>query len=165
MDEERRLLYVAITRAKKNLRISWCRSRRLYGDVKICNRSPFLEEIPKTDSVWLNKYDEKMSSFQFERSQVSRPTNSYRKNNGNSFARSSFGSVGDTLFSARKNRGVESNPWNLNAGDKVCHKKFGNGVVLRLTNAQSTDVATAWVDFRGQKKELLLKLAKLEKIS
>lgn len=161
--EERRLLYVAITRAKKHLRISWCRNRIVYGGSKDFNRSQFLKEIPETDSVWLNEYGEKINPF--ELTHVAMPQSGYRKNNEVSSSRTSYGPVKDALFSFKKNRITGSNPWNLNAGDKVRHKKFGEGIVLRLTNAQSEDLATAWIDFRGQKKELLLKLAKLEKLS
>lgn len=161
--EERRLLYVAITRAKKHLRISWCRNRIVYGGSRDFNRSQFLKEIPEADSVWLNEYGEKINPF--ELTHVAMPQYDYRKNNEVSSSRTSYGPVKDALFSFKKNRITGSNPWNLNAGDKVRHKKFGEGIVLRLTNAQSEDLATAWIDFRGQKKELLLKLAKLEKPS
>jgi len=161
--EERRLLYVAITRAKKHLRISWCRSRLVYGGHKDFNRSSFLEEIPEADSVWLNEYGEKIPTF--ESMQLGKPFHSYRRNTEVSASKTAYGRVSDTLFTFNKTRAVGSNPWNLNTGDKVRHKKFGDGIVLRLTNAQSEDVATAWIDFRGQKKELLLKLAKLEKLS
>ncbi len=165
LDEERRLLYVAITRAKKHLRISWSRSRRLYGDIKICDRSSFLKEIPESDSIWLNEYGD-TTSFDAERLQTRLSfQSSYRKNSDAPVARASYGRVGEALLAVRKNRPIEVNPWGLNPGDKVCHKKFGTGTVLRLTNAQSTDIATAWVDFHGEKKELLLKLAKLEKVS
>ncbi len=161
--EERRLLYVAITRAKKHLRISWCRSRLIYGGHKDFNRSPFLEEIPEADSVWLNEYGEKIPSF--ESRELSTPFRDYRRRTEVAASKTAYGPVKDALFSFNKARTVGSNPWNLNTGDKVRHKKFGDGIVLRLTNAQSEDVATAWIDFRGQKKELLLKLAKLEKLS
>ena len=46
MDEERRLFYVAITRAQKTLRISHCLGRKKYGQVLPCHPSPFLKELP-----------------------------------------------------------------------------------------------------------------------
>jgi len=46
MDEERRLFYVAITRAQETLRISHCRGRRRYTQVMPCHPSPFLQELP-----------------------------------------------------------------------------------------------------------------------
>ena len=46
MDEERRLFYVAITRAMKTLTISHCLGRKKYGQVMPCHPSPFLNELP-----------------------------------------------------------------------------------------------------------------------
>ena len=47
MDEERRLFYVAITRAMKTLRLSYCLGRKKYGQVMPCHPSPFLKELPE----------------------------------------------------------------------------------------------------------------------
>lgn len=46
MDEERRLFYVAITRAQQSLRITHCHGRRRYGQLLPCHPSPFLRELP-----------------------------------------------------------------------------------------------------------------------
>ena len=46
LDEERRLFYVAITRAQETLRISHCAARRKYGQLLPCHPSSFLKEIP-----------------------------------------------------------------------------------------------------------------------
>jgi DNA helicase-2/ATP-dependent DNA helicase PcrA len=47
LDEERRLFYVAITRAMQTLRISYCGSRKRYGQPMPCHPSPFLRELPE----------------------------------------------------------------------------------------------------------------------
>jgi DNA helicase-2/ATP-dependent DNA helicase PcrA len=47
LDEERRLFYVAITRAKETLTISHCGGRKRYGQMMPCHPSPFLKELPK----------------------------------------------------------------------------------------------------------------------
>lgn len=47
LDEERRLFYVAITRAQKTLRISHCGGRKRYGQIMPCHPSPFLQELPE----------------------------------------------------------------------------------------------------------------------
>jgi len=47
LDEERRLFYVAITRAQETLRISHCTARRRYGQLMPCHPSPFLRELPE----------------------------------------------------------------------------------------------------------------------
>ena len=46
MDEERRLFYVAITRAKETLTITHCGGRKKYGQLLPCHPSPFLKELP-----------------------------------------------------------------------------------------------------------------------
>ncbi len=46
MDEERRLFYVAITRAMQTLTLSHCAARKKYGAMTPCHPSPFLKEIP-----------------------------------------------------------------------------------------------------------------------
>src|SRR5207249_1188791 len=46
LDEERRLFYVAITRAMQTLTISHCASRKKYGALVPCHPSPFLKELP-----------------------------------------------------------------------------------------------------------------------
>ena len=47
LDEERRLFYVAITRAMETLRISHCDARRKFGQLLPCHPSPFLSELPE----------------------------------------------------------------------------------------------------------------------
>jgi superfamily I DNA/RNA helicase len=47
LDEERRLFYVALTRAQETLRVSHCAGRRRYGQVMPCHPSPFLTELPE----------------------------------------------------------------------------------------------------------------------
>jgi superfamily I DNA/RNA helicase len=46
LDEERRLFYVAITRAMQSLTLSYCLGRKKYGEVTPCHPSPFLKEVP-----------------------------------------------------------------------------------------------------------------------
>lgn len=46
LDEERRLFYVAITRAMQSLTISHCATRKKYGQLVPCHPSPFLKELP-----------------------------------------------------------------------------------------------------------------------
>ncbi|MEM1443285.1 MAG: 3'-5' exonuclease, partial [Verrucomicrobiota bacterium] len=48
-EEERRLFYVGITRAKEDLTITWCHSRRRYGDNLPCQPSSFFKELDKEE--------------------------------------------------------------------------------------------------------------------
>lgn len=50
-DEERRLLYVGITRAMEDLTLTWCRSRRRYGDLMPCMPSSFFKELSKEELI------------------------------------------------------------------------------------------------------------------
>ncbi|HOY70976.1 MAG TPA: UvrD-helicase domain-containing protein [Methylotenera sp.] len=49
IEEERRLMYVGITRAQKSLNISWCKKRKRAGEMEMCEPSRFIGEIPKED--------------------------------------------------------------------------------------------------------------------
>jgi ATP-dependent DNA helicase Rep len=49
IEEERRLMYVGITRAQKSLNISWCKKRKRAGEMEMCEPSRFIAELPKED--------------------------------------------------------------------------------------------------------------------
>jgi len=49
IEEERRLMYVGITRAQKSLNISWCRKRKRAGEMEVCEPSRFIDELPTDD--------------------------------------------------------------------------------------------------------------------
>jgi superfamily I DNA/RNA helicase len=55
LDEERRLFYVAITRAQETLKLSYCHSRKKYGQALPCHPSRFLHELPP--QVVINETD------------------------------------------------------------------------------------------------------------
>jgi ATP-dependent DNA helicase Rep len=52
IEEERRLCYVGITRARQTLTISYCAKRKQYGDFSSCSPSRFLNELPAEDVEW-----------------------------------------------------------------------------------------------------------------
>ena len=52
IEEERRLAYVGITRARRNLTLSYCAKRKRYGESTLCEPSRFLEELPLEDLEW-----------------------------------------------------------------------------------------------------------------
>jgi DNA helicase-2/ATP-dependent DNA helicase PcrA len=123
LEEERRLAYVAVTRAKKELLITYCRTRLYFGRTVINPRSRFIDEIP-AELCEIQSYFE------------STPMGSYSFGGGYSY--SSPRTV-STSFSYQKqsSRPVSvSNPKpsvsleTFNTGDRVKHGKFGSGTVL-----------------------------------
>lgn len=68
IEEERRLMYVAITRSRRSLHISWCKKRRRNGDTVICKPSRFIEEMeikdsPKDDAIKVSSPKKYLSSL------------------------------------------------------------------------------------------------------
>jgi ATP-dependent DNA helicase UvrD/PcrA len=105
LEEERRLAYVGITRARQKLVLSYAESRRLHGQDMYGIPSRFLREIPAT---LLNEVRPKV--------QVSRPmySNAPRRNLGHAV--------------------VDENP-GIRLGQNVVHAKFGSGVVTDIEGA------------------------------
>jgi len=56
IEEERRLCYVAFTRAMNKLNISYCRMRRQFGDINYCEKSQFIQEVEDCKNVTLANY-------------------------------------------------------------------------------------------------------------
>ncbi len=145
LEEERRLFYVGITRAKQNLYLSYANSRYRWGKLIYCEESRFINEIDK-DFVNITKQPEfKPISEQFPKKKiVFKPKGNLKK----------------ISSSAIKNSSIEIN---FSEGDKVSHEKFGLGKIVKIEGLNN-DVR-AIVDFSkfGQ-KNLLLRFAKLNKI-
>ncbi len=174
-NEERRLLYVAMTRARKHLRISWCEERMLYGNRRPAGASPFIKEIPDSETVRIRSRFDSMRSTVQSGFGTPRSASDYVRRGIDSRTGGFSGSAGygsrsrsEESFSRYSQipRPIkEENPWGLSPGDKVRHAKFGVGTVLRLVNAQSESDATVWIRFGIGNKELMLRIARLEKIS
>lgn len=134
LEEERRLCYVGITRAKTMLYMSHAESRRLHGDINLCRPSRFIKEIPK----------ELISEIRLK-STVNRQT-SHPRSSGLSSGLSANAEVPQT---------------DISLGQRVIHGKFGEGVVLNY-EGQGTN-ARVQVNFdEVGSKWLVLSYAKLE---
>lgn len=117
IEEERRLCYVGITRAKKHLTISHAASRTIYGSSQYSKPSRFISEIPEE---YFNRTKErKPKGTELAASMSPKKSNSAMFND---------------IFN-KKAFDVRSNPVNIdfNPGDVVRHKKFGKGMVLSVT--------------------------------
>jgi DNA helicase-2/ATP-dependent DNA helicase PcrA len=161
LEEERRLFYVAVTRAEQKLTLSFATSRFKYGNLIPCEPSRFIDEIDK-------KYVE------FEFPQNKREIDAPRSLNPKTTTVSTYGKgygmqVGKQLFSSTS----VSIPVSANfvagdnnllvEGDEVEHQRFGKGQVLKLEDSGENKKAIINFTQAGQ-KTLVLKFAKLMKI-
>ena len=58
VEEERRLFYVGITRARETLSITYCAKRKSFGEFQSCDPSRFLEELPQEDLDWEGRHSD-----------------------------------------------------------------------------------------------------------
>ncbi|MFN2607984.1 MAG: DNA helicase PcrA [Acidimicrobiales bacterium] len=167
LEEERRLCYVGITRARKRLHLSHAWSRMLFGSTQYNPPSRFLKEIPE-DLTALAESGRSRDRFGRQRSGreriVEAALRGHRGDTGDGGAGGGgrFGSgASRPLPSPTRTSGAER--LGLAVGDDVVHGKFGEGVVLELVG--SGDKAEAVVRFPGLgEKHLLLAWAPLKKI-
>ncbi|GAB3123958.1 UvrD-helicase domain-containing protein [Bordetella tumbae] len=154
LEEERRLMYVAITRARERLYLTLAQSRMLHGQTRYAMRSRFLDEIPEQHLKWLTPrggVGHAHAGFGESAARVS---------HGDAFGRRSTGTI-----SPRTPRGVTSG---VTVGDKqfrigqgVHHARFGDGTIIGLSG--SGQDAQAQIQFRDVgAKTLALGIAKLD---
>lgn len=183
LEEERRLFYVVITRAKHKLWITYANTRYKFGQLVQNEPSRFIEEIPKE---YLDK--------SFAGGGIRNQTGAFDSWAGKSaFDRMNrgFGDGGyeypDTNYRRREtgNRNVDQKPSylalnvkqqakehtpsadfkasdtsNLQVGQKVEHQKFGFGEVMKMEGAAHNPIATVKFEYNGEKK-IMLNYAKL----
>jgi DNA helicase-2/ATP-dependent DNA helicase PcrA len=166
LEEERRLMYVAITRARQRLYLSFSQTRMLHGQTRYNIKSRFLDELPEDALKWLSPRNQGFGSgFAREYQQA------WARGSGLSgivgagrvdsappsapFAGQRIGASGGVSGPARSGPGS-----GLRSGQSVFHTKFGEGVILTL-EGQGED-ARAQVNFgRHGVKWLALAVAKL----
>ncbi len=152
LEEERRLFYVAVTRAEKLLTMSFATSRYKYGKIDMAMPSRFLSEVPK-----------EILDIQFatetEATQEVKPTKSYQWDN--------------KLIATIKSNNISQNklmedfapdsPDKLAEGQEVLHASFGKGKIEKIEGEADKKVAT--IMFGGQERRIMLKFAKLKILS
>jgi DNA helicase II / ATP-dependent DNA helicase PcrA len=154
LEEERRLFYVAITRAEKKLFMSYAESRYQYGRLKPCEPSRFLEEI---DVKFLN-YG-KNSKRAFEEKQKPSPASFVRNLNLKPVGQAV--PIPVTMINHTASDGyIPSDMGQLAEGQKVEHIKFGYGLVKKIDTNGTDKKAIIQFDKAGE-KTLLLSFAKL----
>ena len=154
MDEERRLFYVAITRAEQFLTLAYATSRYRHGQMKYSEPSMFLDEIP-TEST------DSLGGLAGGR-QVSLP-NQTAKVTG-MFTRPVTAQNANLLKGVDPATFVASDSAKIEIGDKVLHLKFGEGKVTAIEGAKDNRVATiVFKELTDQpQRKIMLKFAKLQ---
>jgi DNA helicase-2/ATP-dependent DNA helicase PcrA len=167
LEEERRLFYVAITRAKHRLWMSFANARYRFGQLQQNDPSRFLEEITETH---------------LDKSYAGGGVKNAGGNLGSAFDRMQRGFGGNQTSNGRGETKrpsyvapvarpqvkehvpsadfVPSDTSNLQEGQKVEHQKFGFGEVIKMEGAAHNPVATVKFELNGEKK-IMLNYAKL----
>ena len=158
LEEERRLMYVAITRARKRLYLSFSQTRMLHGQTRYHVKSRFLEELPENTLKWLTPKNQGFGS-------------GYAREYQSAWARGS--GMGSIVGAGRVGAVTPPPPafaprapsaHGLRSGQSVFHTKFGEGVILTLEG--QGDDARAQVNFgRHGAKWLQLSIAKLTPVN
>jgi len=172
LEEERRLCYVAMTRAMEQLYITYTCSRMLYGEVRASAKSRFLEEIPAEhcESLLPDPYQRSSYGNQGDDNTITEPNeaqvrreNRGRTNNGRQKAIVSKGILGGGMSGFTTQKPVYGGSGKYFPGQKVQHKRFGTGTVISV--AGSGDSTQVTVAFEGQGVKTLVAIyANLENV-
>ena len=150
LDEERRLCYVGITRAKERLWMTSAETRTLYGKTDYTRESQFLHELDSTlidgDSIYEKKDKKAQGAFRDGASQVS----VYKPFDQLKYASRQTKKAAEAMEMAKKA--------DFCRGDRVKHPKFGEGTVLEI------DGKTIRIQFEDEARKLALGFAKIEKV-
>ena len=139
LEEERRLCYVGITRARQQLHLTHAESRTMYGRNEMALPSQFLSEIPASLVSEVRAVNNNFSSF-----------DSF-SNNNSSFS-SSYASPGGSADDRAEGE--------ISIGQRVKHKKFGEGIVIDKEGSGARARVQVNFDYEGT-KWLMLSIAKL----
>jgi DNA helicase-2/ATP-dependent DNA helicase PcrA len=185
LEEERRLFYVVITRAKQRLWITYANTRYRFGSLVQNEPSRFIEEIPEqymdrsfagggsknqTGSKWggtsgFNRMKGWGSNDDGESGAVSKQSGTYYNERPSAKKETpSYLAPKTTIAKVVEHKPsadfVASDTSNLQAGQKVEHQKFGFGEVVRMEGAAHNPIATVKFEHNGEKK-IMLNYAKL----
>jgi len=155
LEEERRLFYVAITRAKQKLYLTFANSRYRYGRLNMCEPSRFLEEIEPKFLKMSRRVVTQPQEHTLPTSNYARTlTAGLKKNTSAPVVKNMPAYVPPADFTASDTSGLAE-------GMKVEHPKFGFGKVLGLETEGANRKAKVLFDNFGE-KTLLLSFAKLK---
>ncbi|MFZ6814179.1 UvrD-helicase domain-containing protein [Undibacterium sp. Rencai35W] len=146
VEEERRLMYVAITRARKRLYVTFSQTRMLHGQTRYNLRSRFFDEMPEESLKWLSPkiqaswFGNKKSAWDED------PTDQANR-------------IAQSFQGTQASSGKPG--WRI--GESVKHAKFGEGVIVNIEGSGTN--SRAHINFGREGMKLLdLSIAKLEKM-
>lgn len=146
VEEERRLMYVAITRARQRLYITFSQTRMLHGQTRYNMRSRFFDEMPEDALKWL--------SPKVQANWFARPKSAW-----DDAPESGANAIAHSL--KQKQSSTTGNAWRI--GQNVAHAKFGEGVIVNIEGSGTN--ARAHINFGKFGMKLLdLGIAKLERM-
>lgn len=168
LEEERRLFYVALTRAEKQCTLSYSHSRYRWGNITYCEPSRFIEEIDNKylsieKDTFKKEYDDENWGVKSEgKSKFIRKDPLFNKEepapklkpDNRKLKKLSPGLT-------TSNSTLTGTTQSLSIGDNVMHEKFGKGKVLNIEGIAPDQKATVFFPNAGQ-KQLLLRFAKLD---
>ena len=154
LEEERRLMYVAITRARQRLYLCHAQSRMLHGQTRFCIPSAFLEELPEA----LLRHLGSSAGHRQSNDSASSYGNNSNSGGSTSYYRAPYSAAHVTT--REPDRSQEKPAGGLRIGQNVEHAKFGTGVIVAAEGRGSD--ARVQVNFRhAGMKWLALEYAKL----
>jgi DNA helicase-2/ATP-dependent DNA helicase PcrA len=150
LEEERRLCYVTITRARERLVMSYAEQRLIYGHIQESVPSRFLKEIPE-------------DLYEKEEPRTETLGRGFGLGGGrNSFGRSGTFIAGGSSWQGKGAPVVQAPVVRFQVGDKVEHPKFGPGIIMAVKGEGPQAEIT--VVFSGEVKKLIAEYAKLAKL-
>ena len=169
MEEERRLCYVAMTRAREKLTLTNARQRTLYGRTTPCMPSRFLNEIPEENMEWLSKPQPRSESWEERDSDYG--DRGYGSSYGGYGQRSAApvvtrrepaepkaGALRSAAGASKATPKAAAPRMQIQAGETVEHDAFGRGLVLSVRAMGGDALVEVAFDSVGTKK-LMLKMA------
>ena len=150
LEEERRLFYVALTRAMKKINLSYSKTRYKWGKLNDCEPSRFIDEI---DEKFIN-YN-KSKSFIFQSNNLSTNKLRFKK----PILKKSLKNLKESEFKYKDFDYID-----INEGDIIIHNRFGRGEVIYTEGVGGDKKAEVRFAGNGLKK-ILLKFAKYEKVT
>lgn len=150
LEEERRLFYVALTRAKKKIILSHSKTRYRWGKLNDCEPSRFLSEI---DSQFINTNNIINTKVNFKKSSESKIR--FKKPD----RKIPLKKITKTKFSSSRVLDYTD----INTGDSIIHNRFGKGTVVTTEGIGGDKKAEVKFETSGLKK-ILLKFAKYQKV-